>query len=105
MRRPRPGQCASRTWLARVGGWGPGTPAHVGAAAKLRAAGSLENCQESKKRVLGRAGGTPRALPFVPPTQDLLALFDRRGTGGSPFKVTALASERHRSGLFVGLDP
>ncbi|KAG5198360.1 hypothetical protein JEQ12_008050 [Ovis aries] len=38
-------------------------------------------------------------------TQDLLALFDRRGTGGSPFKVTALASERHRSGLFVGLDP
>ena len=91
--------------MARVGAWGPGTPARVGATAKLREAGSLGNCKESKKGVPGQAGGTPRALPFVPLTQDLLALFDRRGTGDSPFKVTALASEQHRTGLFLGLDP
>ena len=99
MRRPRPGQCAARTWLARVGAWGPGTPARVGATAKLREAGSLGNCKESKKGVPGQAGGTPRALPFVPLTQDLLALFDRRGTGDSPFKVTALASDLSSTGL------
>lgn len=91
--------------MARVGAWGPGTPARVGATAKLREAGSLGNCKESKKWVPGQAGGTPRALPFVPLTQDLLALFDRRGTGDSPFKVTALASEQRRTGLFLGLDP
>ena len=84
MRRPRPGQCASRTWLARVGAWGPGTPAHVGATAKLRAVGSLGNCQESKKGVPGQAGGTPRALPFVPLTQDLTGLVRQDEALGTP---------------------
>ena len=100
--------------LARVRGWGPGTPGCAEAAPELRAAESLGNCQERRKGRQARQGrGHPRMFSFA----SLLSCttYWPCMTDGAPEahhprsqllgSVTAVASEGYGSGLFAGLDP
>lgn len=85
------------------GGWGPGPPAHVGAAAKLRGSWVLGDCPGKQEEGARPGWGGPQGAPFVPPTQDLLALFPADGALEAPHSRSQPWPLSGTGGLFVGL--